>query len=69
MALLALAIGACALVLSSTGVWAAVAWRRNQKRYKALAEEIDVGARMEYLTTQTLKKMQDVTRQVIGRQW
>jgi len=66
IALMALAIATAALILSVLGVLAAVAWRRNRRQYEALAERIDVDARMEYLTVQTLEAMHDAVRRRDG---
>jgi hypothetical protein len=62
MTVVTLVIAILALVLSSAGVVAALAWRKSRRLYVALAERIDVDARLEYLTTQTLAAMRDVVR-------
>lgn len=62
IAVVTLIIAILALVLSSVGVVAALAWRKSRRQYEALAERIDVDARLEYLTTQTLAAMRDAVR-------
>jgi hypothetical protein len=62
IAMAALIIAVLALVLSNIGVLAFFAWRRDRQRYEALAERINVDARLEYLTTQTLGAMRDAVR-------
>lgn len=62
MTVVTLVIAILALVLSSAGVVAALAWRKSRRLYVALAERIDVDARLEYLTTQTLAAMRDAVR-------
>ena len=63
MAVLALLLSLLALLVSGVGVWAAVVAWRDRGRYRALAERIDVDARIEYLTTQTLGAMRAAARQ------
>ncbi len=62
MTVVALVIAILALVLSSAGVIAVLAWRKSRRLYLALAERIDVDTRLEYLTTQTLAAMRDAVR-------
>jgi hypothetical protein len=61
-AVIALGIAVIALLLASAGVVAALSCRKNRRRYESLAEQIDVDARLTYLTTQTLGAMRDVAR-------
>ena len=62
-ALAALGIAALALVLSSAGVWALIAWRQNQQALGDLAERLNVDSRLEQLTAQTLAAMREAARQ------
>jgi hypothetical protein len=62
IAVLALSIAVLALVLSSIGVMAAAAWRRDRINCQMLAERLESDARMEILTAQTLSAMHDVAR-------
>ena len=66
-AVAALAVAVVALVLSSTGVWALVAWRRSRHAFDELAERLYVDSRLEHLTTQTLAAMRDAVRRSGGR--
>ena len=61
-ALLALGIAVLALMLSGAGVWALIAWRKNHRRFDALAERLYVDSRLEALTVQTLAAMREAAR-------
>ena len=61
-ALVALGIAVLALVLSGTGVWAVVAWRRSRQVFDELAERLYTDSRLEQLTVQTLAAMREAVR-------
>ena len=65
-ALAALGIAILALVLSSAGIWALVAWRKSESYFDELAERLYVDCRLERLTAQTLSAMHDAVRRGDG---
>lgn len=61
-AFVALVIAVLALVLSSAGVWALAAWRRDQRSDHGLAARLQAERRIEELTAQTLGAMREAAR-------
>ncbi len=60
--MIALAIIVLAVLLLVVGAVAVMAWQSSRRGYEELAERINVDARLEFLTTQTLASMRDAVR-------
>ncbi len=65
-ALIVLAVAAWVVLLASVAVSMVVVVRCNRRRYDALAERINIDARIGYLTTQTLAAMREAARDKRG---
>ena len=61
-AIVALGVAVLSLAFSCAGVWAVLAWRRERRRFDALAESLYADSRIELLTVQTLAAMREAIR-------